>query len=134
MQKQLLVKETQGTDYKGLKFWLFWVLTFWKVIQLLRGFVLVFASRRVDECIFIYVQFFWYGKLEIHNLLERLGFRTEVRIWYWHGGRSRGLPELPQGRAPRQQRRQGQSHLGQGRQPASHRDGASAATFRANAT
>ena len=88
---------------------------FKKVMQLLQGFVLVFVSCRVDEkhlhlCAVLLV---W--KTLNTQPSGVAGFRTEVRIWYWHGGRKRGGAELSKDGGAQAAKCGGQSSLGRDR-------------------
>lgn len=47
------------------------------------------------KCIFIYVQFFWYGKLEIHSLLEGLASAHKSECGIGMGAGSAGERRSP---------------------------------------
>lgn len=47
------------------------------------------------KCIFIYVQFFWYGKLEIHSLLEWLASAQKSEYGIGIGAGSAGVQSSP---------------------------------------
>lgn len=47
------------------------------------------------KCIFIYVQFFWYGKLEIHSLLEGLASAHKSECGLGMGAGSAGVRRSP---------------------------------------